>query len=210
MEKTEVFGMPIFLDRLQALIQLDREFVVNRGLASTWRIPGPGGNHVNLLNYQSCGEELVLSADVIASAIYDVPFSPVEMPDIASLVFDSSQSPVAAGMRGISPCARQLLYRSGNVCIDISLQPKPGTDSVVLIGQLLDSASPDRGMSDVAVSLVCEGDTVACKKTNNFGEFDFGFETLHHSQLIIGIGGSKTIVVPVPDTGFEVTSGLVE
>lgn len=165
---------------------------------------------MNLSNYQSGYEVVVLSADVIASAIYEVPFSPVQIPEMASLVFDSSSLPAPDGIRGASPSARQLLYRSGSVCIDISLQPKPGTDSVVLIGQLLDSASPNRGMSDVAVSLVSEGDTVACKKTNNFGEFDFGFETLHRSQLIIGIGGFKTIVVPVPDTGFEVKSGPVE
>jgi len=167
---------------------------------------------VNLSNHQSRSGELALSVDVVRAsfAIQELPLFSAETPEIASLVFDSSQSPVTSGIRGTLPSARQLLYRSGSVCIDMRLQPKPGTDSVVLIGQLLDSASPTHGMGDVAVSLVCEGDTVACKKTNNFGEFDFGFETLHHSQLIFGIGKSKTIVVPVPDTGFEVKSGPVE
>jgi hypothetical protein len=166
---------------------------------------------VNLSN-QGCFGELALSADIAGAsfAVRELPLFCAATPEIASLVFDSVQSPAPDGIRSASPSARQLLYRSGSVCIDMRLQPKPGTDSVVLVGQLLDSASPTHGMSDVAVTLVSEGDTVACKKTNNFGEFDFGFETLHHSQLVFGIGRSKTIVVPVPDTGFEVASGTVE
>lgn len=167
---------------------------------------------MNLSNHQSCSGELALPVDVAGGsfAIHELPLFSAETPEIASLVFDSALSPAPDGIRGTLPSARHLLYKSGSVCIDMRLQPKPGTDSVVLIGQLLDSASPTHGMGDVAVSLVCEGDTVACKKTNNFGEFDFGFETLHHSQLIFGIGKSKTIVVPVPDTGFEAVSGPVE
>jgi hypothetical protein len=166
---------------------------------------------VNLSNRSCCGE-LALSADIAGAsfAIRELPLFCPGTPEIASMVFDSLQSPVPNGIRGTSPSARQLLFRSGSVCLDMRLQPKPGTDSVVLVGQLLDSASPTHGMSDVAVSLVSEGDTVACKKTNNFGEFDFGFETLHHSQLVLEINRSKTIVVPVPDTGFEVASGPVE
>jgi hypothetical protein len=160
---------------------------------------GSGGSKVNLANDQNrCG---TVEPGIIASS-----FSRCEAPQLheeATLVFDSFQTPAAAGIRGAFTSARQLLYRSGSVCIDMRMQPKPGTDSMVLVGQLLDSASPTQGMGDVSVSLVCEGDTVACKKTNDFGEFDFGFETLHHSQLIIGIGKRKTIVVPVPDSVIE-------
>jgi hypothetical protein len=167
---------------------------------------------MNLSNHQGCSQEPALSVEVVSAgfAIRQLPSFSAAAPEIASLVFDSSQSSVTAGIRSTLPSARQLLYKSGSVCIDMRLQPKPGTDSVVLVGQLLDSASPTHGMGDVAVTLVCEGDTVACKKTNNFGEFDFGFETVHHGQLVFGIGGRKTIVVPVPDTGFEVASGSVE
>jgi len=123
--------------------------------------------------------------------------------EVAALVFDSCDAPAAAGIRGGLVSARQLLYKSGTFCIDMRMQPKPGTDSVVLIGQLLDSDQPTQGMSNVPVSLVCEGDTVARRRTNSFGEFDFGFENLHHTQLIFGIGKRRTIVVPVPDAELE-------
>lgn len=157
-------------------------------------------------NHQSrCGTQ-ELSARIVGSSfgMYEAPPFPADTLEVATLVFDSAQVPVAAGIRGAFASARQLLYKSGSVCIDMRMQPKPGTDSVVLIGQLLDPASPAHGMGDIPVSLVCEGNTVARQKTNNFGEFDFGFETLHHTQLIFGIGKRRTIVVPVPDAEIEV------
>ena len=161
---------------------------------------------MSFTNHQSRHGVLELAARVVGSsfAMYEEPPFPADAPEVATLVFDSAQVAVAAGVRGAFASARQLLYKSGSVCIDMRMQPKPGSDSVVLIGQLLDSASPTHGMGDIPVSLVCEGDTVARRKTNNFGEFDFGFETLHHTQLIFGIGKRRIIVVPVPDAEIEV------
>src|SRR5208282_4632556 len=127
-----------------------------------------------------------------------VPF-PTGRLELARLLFDSALQPMAAGMRGSSAVVRQLLYRSGSVCIDMRMQPKPGSDSVVLMGQLLDSAKPDHGVSGIPVSLVCAGDTVSRGRTNDVGEFDFGITALDHLQLVFGIGGSRTIIVPVPD-----------
>jgi len=127
-----------------------------------------------------------------------IPFPEGKL-ELASLLFDSALQPIAAGMRGSSPVVRQLLYKSGSVCIDMRMQPKPGSDSLVLMGQLLDSAKPDRGVSGIPVSLLCEGDTVSRAKTNDVGEFDFGLTALDHLQLVFGIGSSRTIIVPVPD-----------
>ena len=119
--------------------------------------------------------------------------------ELASLLFDSALQPIAAGMRGSSAVVRQLLYKSGNVCIDMRMQPKPGSDAVVLMGQIHDSTKPDHGVSGVPVSLLSEGDTVSRGKTNDVGECDFGITALDHLQLVFGIGGSRTIIVPVPD-----------
>jgi hypothetical protein len=119
--------------------------------------------------------------------------------ELARLLFDSALQPLTVGVRGSSPVVRQLLYKSGSVCIDMRMQPKPGSDSVVIMGQLLDSAKPDHGVSGIPVSLLCQGDTVSRGKTNEVGEFDFGITALDHLQLVFGIGDSRTIVVPVPD-----------
>lgn len=120
--------------------------------------------------------------------------------ELAMLVFDSSQvAAVTAGVRGGYAAARQLLYKSGTVCIDMRMQPKPGSDSVVLMGQLLDSSRPAHGIGDVPVSLLCEGDTLSRKTTNQVGEFEFGFGARHDVQLVFGIGESRLLVVPVPN-----------
>lgn len=67
------------------------------------------------------------------------------------------------------------------------------------MGQLLDSARPDHGIRDILVSLLCEGDTVSRKRTNDVGEFDFGLAELKRLQLAFGLTESRTLVVPVPD-----------
>jgi hypothetical protein len=134
-----------------------------------------------------------------AFALRKVDPFPAGIFEFATLLFDSALQPVAAGVRGSAPSARQLLYRSGSFCIDMRMQPTPGSEAVVLMGQLLNSAQPEHGMRDIPVSLLCQGDTLSRKKTNDVGEFDFGLATLQHLQLAFGIEGTRTIVVPVPD-----------
>jgi hypothetical protein len=136
-------------------------------------------------------------------ALCKVTSLPAASFELARLVFDSAQEVVAAGVRGAFVSARQLLYKSGNLCIDMRMQPKPGSDSIVLFGQLLDSTTPAHGIGDVTVSLLSEGDMVSRKKTNDVGEFDFGFGALRHVQLVFGIGGRRALVVPVPDPEAE-------
>jgi hypothetical protein len=128
-----------------------------------------------------------------------VPF-PSGRLDLATLQFDSFTQALVAGVRsGGQGTARQLLYRSGSVCIDMHLQPTPGSESIVLIGQLLDSLKPGHGISGIPVSLLSRGDMVEKKKTNDAGEFDFGVETMRQMQLVFGIAEKRTIVVSVPD-----------
>ena len=92
-------------------------------------------------------------------ALRKVVLFPAGKLELATLLFDSSLQLDAAGVRGSSAVVRQLLYKSGSVCIDMRMQPKPGSDSVVLMGQLLESTKPDHGVSGVPVSLLCQGDT---------------------------------------------------
>jgi hypothetical protein len=129
--------------------------------------------------------------------------------DLATLQFDSERQPLVAGVRGSQPSARQLLYRSGSVCIDMRMEPTPGSESIVLVGQLLDSMNPDQGIGGVPVSLMSKGDTVSRKQTNDAGEFDFGLEPGKEIQLVFGIGGSRTIVVSVPEATTQSSETLM-
>jgi len=118
---------------------------------------------------------------------------------IAQLAFDSFQQAGLAGIRGASSSVpRQLLYQCGTLCIDMRLEPKPGSNYVVLVGQLIDAKKPLKGFEDVQVSLLSHGDKLSETTTNKFGEFHFGFESVKHMQLFFGID-EKALVVPLPE-----------
>jgi len=118
---------------------------------------------------------------------------------VAQLAFDSFHQPGAAGLRGSSGAVpRQLLYKCGTLCIDMRLEPKPGSNYVVLVGQLVDAKKPLEGYDAVPVSLLSEGDKLSETKTNQFGEFHFGFESVKHMQLFFGIERSA-VLVPLPE-----------
>jgi hypothetical protein len=116
------------------------------------------------------------------------------------LVFDSERQPVTPGLRARrAVTGRQLLYRWGSVCIDLRMQPTPGSERIVLIGQLLDSNRPTYRFGQVPVSLLSKGSVVSRRETNDNGEFDFGFEQLQHGQLVFGLRNRNNLTVPVPD-----------
>jgi hypothetical protein len=123
--------------------------------------------------------------------------------DIAQLTFDSFQQFGLAGIRGASSSVpRQLLYKCGTLCIDMRLEPKPGSSHIVLVGQLVDAHKPLKGFEDVSVSLLSHGDKLSETTTNQFGEFHFAFESVKHMQLFFGIEQSS-VVVPLPDSESE-------
>jgi hypothetical protein len=82
------------------------------------------------------------------------------------------------------------------------LEPKPGSNYVVLVGQLIDAKKPLQGYDAVPVSLLSEGDKLSETKTNQFGEFHFGFESVKHMQLFFGMERSA-VVVPLPEGQTE-------
>jgi hypothetical protein len=120
---------------------------------------------------------------------------------VAKLVYDSSRA-LARGVRSLA-CARQLLYTSGGVCIDLQVEPKLGSESVVVVGQLLDQLRPTQRVSNIPVSLFSHGNPVSSTKTNDFGEFDFAFDAPDDVHIAFGLEGEKTLVVPLPDASLR-------
>jgi hypothetical protein len=123
--------------------------------------------------------------------------------EVASLVFDSAQQAGASGVRSGSVATRHLLYRAGSVCIDMQIQPKLGSEAMVLFGQIMDSTPPVRGMGNIPVSLLSGASTLTKLHTNSVGEFNFGLEAPNHLQLVFGIPDHRTLVVPVPNVQID-------
>lgn len=116
---------------------------------------------------------------------------------LAKLTFDSFEGQALAGVRGSGPVPQQLMYQCGSVFIDLRLEPKPGTRSVALAGQVLDSVKPDGVLGGIEVSLLSEKVT-QLETTNQLGEFHFSFSPAQHLRLLIGTEDTAVLVL-LPD-----------
>jgi hypothetical protein len=114
------------------------------------------------------------------------------------LVFDSNLQPVTAGVRG-SISARQLLYETDELYIDLRLEPQRETnrDRVCLVGQILDRTSETRAAQGLKVQLLQGQQAVTDTATNQHGEFQFEYEAQDQLWLSIEMNTGKTIALPL-------------
>jgi len=106
-------------------------------------------------------------------------FQPVLRPEaggsipkfIASLVFDTFDQPVFAGIRRVGAPPRQLLFRAGDVDVDVKIESMEANDRITLVGQVLSSAT--KFFNNAPVKLESHGITRYSTKTNVVGEFSF-------------------------------------
>jgi CheY-like chemotaxis protein len=117
----------------------------------------------------------------------------------AQLVFDSFLQPMPAGVRGVAQLtARQLLYQSGSLMADLWLEPQTDSNSLALVGQIVDSSRPDCHFGSTPVVLHgCKG-PIALATTNKFGEFHFNFDFEPSVTLEIEVRGNHWVSVALP------------
>ena len=102
---------------------------------------------------------------------------------IASLLFDSANSPALAGVRSSGGNERQLLYGVSNYRIDVRIEPQHDSDRIALVGQVLNSKTPEQSVGTVPVRL-CRGRKVLVEATTTpFGEFDLECHLARGLQL---------------------------
>ncbi len=82
--------------------------------------------------------------------------------------------------------------------MDLLIEPEAGSNRLALVGQVLDSAKPDRKFDGVPVTLQGWKGPVAQATAEEFGEFhlDFNFES--NFSLEIRIAKTNCIRVPLP------------
>ncbi len=105
-------------------------------------------------------------------------FQPVLQPQtgglrkmIASLVFDTFDQPMLAGMRRVGAPPRQLLFRAGDVDVDVKIESMEANDRITLVGQVLSSAA--KFFDNTPVKLESHGIVRFRTRTNLVGEFSF-------------------------------------
>lgn len=90
---------------------------------------------------------------------------------IASLVFDTYDQPMLAGVRRVGAPPRQLLYRAGDIDVDVKIESMDANDRISLAGQVLSNTA--KFFDNTAVKLESHGLIRFKTKTNFVGEFSF-------------------------------------
>jgi hypothetical protein len=90
---------------------------------------------------------------------------------IASLVFDTYDQPMLAGVRRVGAPPRQLLFRAGDVDVDVKIESMEANDRITLVGQVL--SNTDKFFDNTPVKLESHGIVRYRTRTNVVGEFSF-------------------------------------
>lgn len=116
--------------------------------------------------------------------------------EIPRLVFDSLWQPVAVGVRSAVRAPRQVLYRAGKISVEMHVEPEPGSERLMITGQLSSAEGSDAllGIPVVITGLLGK---VAEVKTNRFGEFHLAFPAQRGLRISFGIGSDREIAIPL-------------
>ena len=90
---------------------------------------------------------------------------------IASLVYDTFDQPMLAGVRRVGVPPRQLLFKAGDVDVDVKIESMEANDRITLVGQVL--SSDTKFFDDTPVKLESHGVVRYRTRTNVVGEFSF-------------------------------------
>lgn len=120
---------------------------------------------------------------------------------LAALLFDSLRLPLPVGVRSTAASSRQMLFGAGDHRIDLRMEPQLDSDKIAVIGQILDSANPERMLHKVPVTLHSGKNMkmVAASETNPHGEF----------QLVCKISESLELRARLPQ-GQQIRLALIE
>jgi len=114
---------------------------------------------------------------------------------VIEVLFDSFLQPAVAGARSVVIGTRQMLYRADPYQIDIQIEPKPGSNRLVITGQLLDLSHPGIIGRDIQVTLSNHRGNTVMAATNQFGEFSGEIENSGDLELTIPGEADKPIVI---------------
>jgi hypothetical protein len=124
---------------------------------------------------------------------------PQHFPRRARLIFDSFLETLPAGVRSSQLSDHRLLYDSAGVIADLSIEPQSDSQRVTLVGQVADTAQPERPLERVPIVLQGQAAPLGVTTTNESGEFHFDFEFQPGATLEIGLGRNHWVSIKLPD-----------
>ncbi len=144
-------------------------------------------------NYQPPADTVRLAKAAYLTTRLNTP--PKESRSLVEVLFDSFLQPAVAGARSIVIGTRQMLYRADPYQIDIQIEPKPGTNRLVITGQLLDLSNPGVIGSDIQVTISNHRGNTVVAATNQFGEFSGEVENTGDLELTVPGEAGQPIVI---------------
>jgi hypothetical protein len=83
---------------------------------------------------------------------------------------------------------------------DLSLEPQENSQLITLVGQVLDSAQPERQPASLSLVLQGQAGPIAVATTNEIGEFHFDFDSEPRVTLEIGVKANHWVSLELPDS----------
>lgn len=126
--------------------------------------------------------------------------------EIAELVFDSFLTPQLAGVRSAAGVgSRQLLYRAGEVMIDVRFEANDESERFALTGQVFRDQGSKVGMTRVPISLISGKNELARTSTNQFGEFYLEHESADKNlQVSLEVNSEKDVFIPLDESIWRI------
>jgi hypothetical protein len=125
------------------------------------------------------------------------------------VLFDSFLQPIYQGARSVGTGTRQMLYRADPFQIDLQLEAKPGTNRIVVTGQLLNLDKPEVTAQGTRITLSNLRGQVIYTIANKFGEFSGEIENSGDLQLTFTNPGGNPIVISLREALGHLPKGQV-
>jgi hypothetical protein len=126
--------------------------------------------------------------------------------EIAELMFDSMLTPQLAGVRSAAGVgSRQLLYRAGEVMIDVRFESSEESERFALTGQVFREQGSKVGITRVPISLISGKNELARTSTNQFGEFYLEHESADKNlQVSLEVNSEKEVFIPLDESIWRI------
>jgi hypothetical protein len=134
------------------------------------------------------------------------PEKALRLREIAELVFDSFLTPQLAGVRSVAGVgSRQLLYRAGEVMIDVRFEASDESERFALTGQVFRDQGSKVGITRVPISLISGKNELARTSTNQFGEFYLEHESADKNmQVSLEVNSEKDVFIPLDESIWRI------
>ena len=114
---------------------------------------------------------------------------------VANLVYDSFNDALPMGVRQRDLPARQALYRTGNVQLDLKIEL--GDEKGLIIGQIV-ADKGDMEITGLEIEITQQGQVIGKSRTNGLGEFVFRDLPRGNYELQVVLSDTMVKLPPLP------------